>query len=262
MKKNSQDTLVVTATLGDRSSLKRTIDSVKENGGERVKHILICPKDRKEELKSQYKIDIIQEPEDTKGIYGALNYAIKKHAKEYKYVTFINDDDYWLSGFEELFNILDKHDDIDIVYGRTLFVNENNKILGEQTCSRRYKSFKSLLTQKIVLFTQQATLMKSKVFIDLGGFDESYKLIADTKFWITAIDTEAKIHYKNTLAAAYTIQEGQLSSDKTTQEKERKRLLDEKMFDSVSFASGVFEKLLFRLTNSYIYIKNYLKYKR
>ena len=254
------DTLVITATLGSRNSIDRTIESVRENGGDRVKHILTCPEAKIKNLRTKYPlIEIVPEPKGKKGIYSALNNAIKKHAKSYRYVTFINDDDYWLPEFKRLFSALDNDKNLDVVYGRTLFITEDNSILGEQTSSPRYKAFKALLVKKIVLFTQQSTLIKSKLFYDVGGFDESYKLIADTKFWLEAIDLKARFKYVNVLAAAYTIQEGQLSSDKETQNFEYSRLLNEESFNSVSFIDAAIESLIFRLSNISRYLKRYLK---
>jgi len=257
----NQDILVVTATLGNRDSLQKTISAVKEVGGLRVKHILTAPMSKVNQLKEKYPgMEVLPEPENCRGIYPALNNAIKKYAKNFKYVTFINDDDYWLPDFKKLFEIVDAKDDVDVAYGRTLFMSENHEPIGEQTSSPRYKSFKALLKQHIPLFTQQATLIKTELFFKVGGFDESYKLIADTKFWAEAIDTGARFYYKNGLFAAYIIQEGQLSSDGSTQKNEHIRLLNEDMFKHVK-GSPTIEKLLFRLYNIDVYIKRIFKYK-
>ncbi|SDG47489.1 glycosyltransferase [Psychroflexus sediminis] len=250
------DTLVITATLGTRNSLPKTIKSVRENGGNRVHHVLTCPKSKLKALKARYPLlDVVEEPKEKKGIYTALNSVIKKYAKDYKYVTFINDDDYWLSGFKLLFLALDKNQKLDAVYGRTLFVSESNKIIREQASSFRYKAFKALLSKRIVLFTQQATLIKSELFYEIGGFDENYKLIADSKFWAEAIDSGAQFSFIDTLAAAYTLQEGQLSSDKKTQNFEYNKLLKEKMFSKISLPVIVFESIIFRIHNIPVYLK-------
>lgn len=250
------DILVITATLGARDSLKRTVSSVAEHGGQRVKHIITCPRKEINNLKTVFPhLEIVAEPENKKGIYPALNSAIKRFATKYKYVTYINDDDYWLPGFKKLITTMDENEQLDAVYAKTLFVNENNNKIGEQTSSPRYKSFKVLLKKKIVLFTQQATLIKSELFYKIGGFDESYKLIADSKFWVKAIDLNATFSYVNCLAAAYTIQQDQLSSNKTTQNKEYIRLFQEKQFNKIDEYEIMSESALFRLRNLLNYIK-------
>ena len=248
------DTLVVTATLGDRESLKRTVNSVKEVGRERVKHVIICPLRNCKSVEKRFPdLTVIPEPENCKGIYPALNYGLKKYAKDYKYLTYINDDDYWLPDYKKLFNILDKEQDVDVAYAKTKFVNEENIIIGEQTSTSRYKAFKVLLSQNIVLFTQQATLMKSDLFIKLGGYDESFKLIADSKFWVEAIDAGAKFRYINTCCAAYMIQEGQLSSNKELQNKEHLRLFESTIQPNI--LSRYIDIFIFRILNLNIYLK-------
>ena len=159
------DILVITATLGVRDSLKRTVSSVAEQGGQRVKHIITCPRKEINNLKTVFPhLEVVAEPENKKGIYPALNSAIKRFATKYKYVTYINDDDYWLPGFKKLITTMDENEQLDAVYAKTLFVNENNNKIGEQTSSPRYKSFKVLLKKKIVLFHQQANLMQRVIF--------------------------------------------------------------------------------------------------
>lgn len=74
--------LVVTATLGNRESLKRTIQSVKDIGKGQVKHIIVAPNKVIPFLKAQYNgIDFLSEPEGKKGIYAAINHGFKSYGK-------------------------------------------------------------------------------------------------------------------------------------------------------------------------------------
>jgi len=249
-----KDTLVVTATLGGRDTLKRTIQKVHEIGGSRVKHLIIAPEEVCCNLRIIFPyLEILTEPHNCKGIYPALNFALFKHARDYKYLAFINDDDHWLPNYNKLFEILDNNSKIDVAYGRVIYINEDDKILTEQTSSGRYKAFGTLLHRKIVLFTQQATLMRSNLFLKLDGFDESFKLVADTKFWIDAIESKAKFKYINTVCAAYTLQVGQLSSNATLQHEEYLRLFAN-MYQPNKI-NVIKEAILFRLSNIKIYIK-------
>jgi GT2 family glycosyltransferase len=256
-----KDTLVVTATLGNRKSIHRTINSVKLIGGDRVKHVIITPLNNVESLKIKYPfVTVLGEPENCNGIYPALNFALKKYAKDHKYLTYINDDDYWLPNFKILFNTLVENPTLEAVYGKTCYVDDNNNFIGEQSSSPRYKAFKALISQNIVLFTQQATLIKSDLFLELGGFDESFKLIADTNFWIQAINVDAKFKFINKICAAYMIQEGQLSSNGILQNQEHKKMLLDEEY-KMSLAS-LFENFLFRLFNFKLYAKRLLKNKK
>lgn len=219
--------LVITATLGNRSSLVRTIESVKNVNTGNIKHVVVAPAKRIYEIETQYGIECIPEPKEKKGIYAALNYGFYTYAKDYDYITFINDDDYWLPSFNKMIEVLDKDPSIDFIYSKTLYVDENNRVFRKQSCSNQFYSFLDLFHRGIILFTQQTTLLKSNLFFKIGGFDESYKLVADTKFWIQLSLLKPKYKYLNTFTTCYMIQDGQLSSDKTIQNREHRRLKEE-----------------------------------
>ncbi|MDR3651551.1 MAG: glycosyltransferase [Paludibacter sp.] len=253
------DTLVVTATLGNRVSLSRTIETVKDIGGKRVKHIIVAPISMCNFIKSTHPyVEILPEPQNTKGIYSALNFALLTFAKDYKYMTYINDDDYWNSDFSKLFAELDDNPNADVVYGRVNYVDESGKIIGEQTSSPRFKAFKALLSENIVLFTQQATLFRTQLFLKLNGFNENYMLVADTDFWLRAIEANTNFKYINQICASYTIQAGQLSSNEILQNEEHRRLMSNVKTNT---AIAFIEKILFRITNMRIYFKRFIKFK-
>ena len=118
-------------------------------------------------------ITCIPEPEGKKGIYAALNFGFNKYAKEYKYMTFINDDDFWLPDFSVLIDTI-LNNDYGLVYGKTKYVDSSGVTISEQSCSSDFKNFIPLLRGGIVLLTQQATIIRSDLFFKIGGFDESY----------------------------------------------------------------------------------------
>lgn len=255
----NQDILVLTATLGERDTLSRTIETVRNIGGNSVRHIIICPNDKIDFIKNKYgNIDCLAEPPKGKGIYAALNYGFQTYGKEYKYLTFINDDDYWLPDFKELIETIKNDDSLDLVYARVKYVNENNVMIGCQSCCPFFSSFVPLLKYNVMLLTQQATLIKNSLFFKIGGFDETYKLVADTKFWALASMMNVKSKYVNKVCAAYAIQMGQLSSDSKLQNKEHTRLLEEL---NCRKSKGAFSLMKYRLYNLPIYYKRLMGYK-
>ena len=251
---NKPDTLIITPTLGMRDSLYRTIESVQKYGGTRVKHMLVAPVSVHENLKIKFpNIEIIAEPLQCKSIYSALDYSFKKYANNFKYIGYINDDDYWLLGFRQLFRTLETCSDVGVVYGRVNFVDDNNNIIYSQVSSPFYKAFSKLLLSKIVMFTQQATLMRVSTYFIIGGFDTTYQLVADTKFWVQAIEHGIKFKYINEICAAYTLQANQLSANDTLQNSEHKRLKNE--LPNFNKFVIFYEKIIFRSLNSLKYIK-------
>ena len=219
-----QDTVIVTPTLGDRPSLARTVDTVAMIGGDRVKHVLVCPQSSKDKLQHKFpRCEIVGEPEKS-GVYGAVNFGLRNSIAGCEYLSYINDDDYWLPHYKNLFAILDRKSEVDLAYGRVNYVDESDNLIFESTSSGNYKSFKSLIGRDVVLFTQQAVLMRRRVYETLNGFDESYRLVADTEFWIRAVEAKFKMEFFDATCAAYMIQSGQLSGDLQLSAKETQRI--------------------------------------
>lgn len=245
--------LVITPTIGNRETLAKTIESVREIGGNHVKHIIVAPKQQIAQIKEKYgDIECLPEMEGKKGIYTALNHGFMTYGKEFEYLTFINDDDYWLPDFKLLIDTIEKG--YDFVYGKVNYIIERkNGKIKPMACSRQFKDFIPLLHNKVVLFTQQATLLKSKYYFQLGGFSEDFKLVSDTKFWADLSLLNIKFKYISKPCAAYTIQDGQLSSNKELQNKEKITLINN--LPPVSKLKKLIAILTFRLCNLPIYIK-------
>ena len=252
------DTVIVTPTLGDRPSLARTVETIASIGGDRVTHVLVCPQSCADKLQLQFpKCQVLCEPKKT-GVYGAVNYGLRNSIGGCQYLSYINDDDYWLPSYKNLFSILDRSPNIDLAYGRVNYVDEKDKLIFESTSSGNYKSFKSLIGRDVVLFTQQAVLMRSNVFEALNGFDESYRLVADTEFWIRAVESTFKMAFHDATCAAYMIQSGQLSGDLQLSSKETQRIKEtHKITDDWRALASL---IRFRIRNVPTYFRLWAKY--
>ena len=248
--------LVITPTLGNRDSLSKTIESVRNIGGDLVKHIIVTPNSQISNIKNKYNnIECLPELEGKKGIYTALNHAFNTYGKDYEYLTFINDDDYWLPDFKLLINAIEEG--YDFVYGKVKYILENKKgVIKPMACSNQFKDFIPLLHHNIILFTQQSTLIKSNLFFEVGGFSEDFKLVSDTKFWADLSLLNIRFKYIPKPCAAYIHQEGKLSN-KELQIQEHYRMLDQ--MPKISLLKRCFAILKFRLINCPVYISRYLK---
>ncbi|MDZ4849272.1 MAG: glycosyltransferase [Pirellulaceae bacterium] len=249
----SVDTVIITPTLGNRESLVRTVDSVQQVGGERVKHVLVCPQHVQNELRDRFPhCEVMAEPNKS-GVYGAVNTGLNAAKQDCLYVGYINDDDSWLKDFHRLFDVLDQNRDVSIAYARVLFVDCDGKPIFESTSSEYYKSFKYLLARGAVSITQQATLFRREVFERLGGFDCSYSIVADNDFWLRAIEAGFKMEYVNCVCATFMLQPGQLSSNREQAGIELEHLL--KQHAITKDWRAFYEFMRFRIQN----IPNYWK---
>lgn len=245
--------LVVTPTLGNRNSLLNTIRTVRDIGGESVKHIVVCPACKVDDLSLILGVQCVSEPENNKGIYAALNYVFFTYGRQYDYLTFINDDDYWLPEFKDLIKLAERKPYLDVIYAKTLYVDANNNVIKKQACSSQFYHFNDLFHEKVLLLTQQTTLVRSSFFFKVGGFDETFKLVADTKFWILASSLKPSYKYVKKYVSCYTLQEGQLSKDGKTQAVEHDRLWHEYPSDNMILRKLVL--LWYRLSNLNVYVK-------
>lgn len=250
--------LVITPTLGNRESLSKTIESVRLIGGDLVKHVIVTPKSQISSIKNKYgNIECLPELEGKKGIYAALNHGFNTFGKDYEYLTYINDDDYWLPDFKLLINSTEEG--YDFVYGKINYILENkNGIEKPMACSNQFKDFIPLLYHNIILFTQQATLIKSKRYFEIGGFSEEFKLVSDTKFWADLSLLNIKYKYIPKLCAAYIHQYENLSTlNKELQAIEHIKMLEQ--MPKFSLLKRMLAVLKFRLINSPVYFSRYLK---
>ena len=255
--RNMKRILVLTPTLGTRSTLDLTIKNVRRFGQGKCHHVLVAPENAISRLKEKYYIDILQECADERGIYSALNHGFKTLLDGYDYLTFINDDDYWLSDFSSLIDSITT-DVWDMVYARTCYVDEKGAFLTEQTSCPWFSWFGGLLKRKgIVMLTQQATIIKTSLFRQLAGFDTSISWLPIPNFWLEAsMIPDLKVKYIDKVVAAYCVQEGQLSSDANLQQAENERLLKE--YPNLQRAS-LSQYLIYRLYNWRIYFRRFFR---
>ena len=250
--------LVITPPLGNRKTLAKTIDSVKNIGGSLVKHVVVAPQQQIPIIKEYFgDIECLPELEGKKGIYAAINHGFYTYGKDYEYLTFINDDDYWLPDFKLLINAIEEG--YDFVYGKVNYILENkNGIIKPMASSGQFKEFIPLLYHDIILFTQQATLIKSNLYFKMGGFSEDYKLVSDTKFWAELSLLNIKYKYISKPCAAYIHQYENLSTlNEELQALEHIQMLEQ--MPKFSLFKRYLAVLKFRLINSPVYISRYLK---
>ncbi len=253
------DTVIITPTLGDRPSLADTVDAVRRIGGARVKHVLVGPARVQASLQEKFPhCEFVAEPEKC-GVFEAVNVGLKSAVGKCEIVGYINDDDLWLPNFQKLFEAFDRDATVDIAYGRVLFVDGANAPVYESTSTGRYRAYKPLLAEGLVIVAQQAALMRPSVFEKLGGFDRSYSLIADTDFWMRAVDAGFRFHYVDDVCATFMMHSGQLSANRELSDAELNRLL--KQHGIVRDRRSTVELYRYRLANLRRYVARYLSRK-
>lgn len=250
-----KDTLVVTPTLGVRETLARTVSSVQRNGCGRVFHVIVAPEKCVDKLQADFPDVTVISEGSSRSLYEAINVAIVRFSGQYKYFSYINDDDYWCGGYVSLFHILDCSRSVQLAYGKIALVDLAGNELRKVPVAPRGLGFVRLQHLGVDGFTQQAVLMRSEVFRLLGVFDVRYRLLADCDMWARAATAKLVMRHTTKLCACYAVHAGQLMTQINAANDERSKILQK--LPRPTGIEIVFESLLFYVYN----IRSYISFK-
>lgn len=171
--------------------------------------------DRNSQIYKLTNLQIVSEP-DT-GIYNAMNKGVR--ASHGDYLLMLNSGDYLVDS-NVIARIIPELDGTDIIQGNTI-VERNRKLFIHRGYGHSDLSFIEIQHGD---FPHQATFAQRSVFERYGYFDESYKLIADTIFFLKALGYgNATFKYVDS-NIAYFAPGGVSDTQKVLQEMERKRM--------------------------------------
>ena len=174
---------IITVNLNNKSGLQKTIDSVISQTYKEFEWIIIDggSTDGSKELIEKYSSYItywVSEPD--KGIYNAMNKGIISANSEY--LLFLNSGD-WLINTNIIEQAFPFMNNADFVYGSLQLVNRDGDI-------KIWDIPIDSVTGEFFLnstMPHPATFIKKEKLLQYGGYDESYKIAADWKFFMDAI---------------------------------------------------------------------------
>ena len=180
---------IITINYNNALGLKKTLDSVVSQICTDFEHIIVDGASTDESVEiirtysqlpiaNRYKITWLSEP-DT-GIYNAMNKGVRLANGEY--TLMLNSGDYLVDEYV-IENILPLLDCTDIIQGNTIEEHSNYKMR-----NRGYgKSDVDFFDVMKGYFLHQAAFCRRDLFYKYGLFDESYRIIGDTKFFMTCL---------------------------------------------------------------------------
>lgn len=248
---------IITPTRGSSQYIARTLRSI-EFHASFCTQIMVCPRGKAPTMQLPSAAHLLEESSGCKGVYGALHegieYAISLGCT---HVTWINDDDELCEGFNSMWKVLDKTTVTpDIAYGRVEFIDRHNKRLGRAAVAKNEWWCRRLAACGEIPFTQQGAVISSQLWRNLGGFDLSLRLCADTDFFLRSIIRGSDVRYFPFHVANYRIHKEQLSQNQQLQSSEGYKLKARFIRKNASYI-----KMLFKLYNVFVFADRFMRTK-
>ena len=216
---------IITINYNHRNGLQNTIASVLNQSYKNFEWIIIDggSTDGSIELLEKNKDYITYwKSEKDKGIYNAMNKGILKSTGDY--LLFLNSGDY-LYNEDVIKNVISKEHTCDLLIGQ-LAKEKKNKIIIE----KGYKD-NNITLADIFLYPvpHQSTFINKKLFNNFGLYNENNRIVSDWEFFIKTIILEnVSIELLKYPIAIFECN-GLSETETTTNDKERKMVLN-KMF--------------------------------
>lgn len=176
------DFTVVTPTLNAEKYLRDCIQSVSEQIGVSVQHVIVDggSNDKSIEICKERNVAFISAP--GKNIYQSLNIGIRSVSS--KYVCILNSDDYYpnkqtLADVMQEFN---REEGSDVVYGNCRFVDSNDCQLYVQKPIKRITFAKAIAV--LFVISHPSTFFRRETFDRFGYYNEDIAFASDCEYII------------------------------------------------------------------------------
>jgi hypothetical protein len=198
---------IIIPTLGrDLENLKATLKSINETGIDPL--IIIVGLELSEKLimiAEQNGAVLMQD--NGLGLYAAINQGVRGSLSTSTHYTFLGDDDTLdPQGFRHSYEIAVESKS-DVCYGGIRYVDDQGKIL---FINPSYPYIAQLLNWIPNLIPHPGSIIRIDTWLNLNGYNESYKLSSDLDFWIRAKKI-GKFEYINRILANFRFSQETLS---------------------------------------------------
>jgi glycosyltransferase involved in cell wall biosynthesis len=177
---------IITPVFNGEKYIRRTVESVLSQSYPAIEFIVIdgASTDRTLKILESYsqEIDlIISEPDE--GMYDAINKGMRK--SKGAVLCYLNADDYFFPDTVDKVVSRIIETKAHLVFGNCVYVDKNERELF------RYSgvNLPFFLSKRLgrIPFAQQTAFWSRDIYIEIGGFDQRYKYVADTKFFFECL---------------------------------------------------------------------------
>lgn len=187
--KDNMKLSIITINYNNAAGLKKTLESVATQTCTDFEHIIV------DGASTDGSVEVIREYENTlashltwlsepdTGIYNAMNKGVRIANGEY--TLMLNSGDYLVDEYV-VENVLPLLDGTDIIQGNTIEDYINQKIRNRGYGTSNIDFFDVMKGH----FLHQASFCRKCLFDKYGYFDESYRMVSDTKFFMICLGRE------------------------------------------------------------------------
>jgi hypothetical protein len=157
----------------------------------------------------------VAERRGTRGVFDAVgqgfDFAIKRFNPSH--LSYINGDDLLLDGFGAAVQTSQQNRGA-LITGEVNWIGEKGEVFGPVSIWPFTFLSRRLFEASLPPFTQQGLIFPASCWLDVGGFDQGYKYIADSIFWHKALSRGLTRRHLKKPVAGYRIRVGQLSGNR------------------------------------------------
>jgi len=202
---------IVTPSYNHATYIERTILSVLQQDYANLEYVVVdaVSKDGTKEILQRYKkkiTRIIREKDD--GQADAINKGFK--ATSGSIMAYMNSDDCYASAsvVSRAVQLFQQNPDVDVIYGRRLFIDENGKFV----LNYPHREFDAKALELSCFIPQECVFWRRSLYDRVGAFiDTSFQFALDYELWLRFVDAGAKFLTVNEFFGLFRWYAGQKS---------------------------------------------------
>jgi hypothetical protein len=200
---------IVTATRGESPYWAETVASVAALKAT-AEHVVVCPAEKQAQVGGEGRAFTLV-AQHRPGLYPKINQALREPG-EWDAFTWINDDDVLRApGFGRLAEWMQANPETDIGYGRVDLIDGRSGQVGDLPTARNPDDLGALFARGVIPFAQPGTIIRRRAYEQLGGIDESYRIVGDMDFFVRAVAAGVRFGFVDEHVASFRLNAGQLS---------------------------------------------------
>jgi glycosyltransferase involved in cell wall biosynthesis len=193
---------VITPSYNQSQFLKKCLESVKSQTYKPIEHLVFDPGSTDGSIdivKSYDNITLYNEPDN--GQSDAINKGFKKAKGDI--IAWINSDDYYVDEtiFKTVIKRFKESDSPDIIYGKGIYVDENNNKLRDAYINKNPETLHKRLHHEVGIM-QPALFLKKSVIDKVGYLRDDLHFSMDYELWIRCIKSDIKFTFIDKILAS------------------------------------------------------------